>query len=97
MEVGSNKSLYTLIAVVVFGIFLSLSYFLFQDNLKGVLADVMGKTGDKTSIVIDNNGLVPTNESYFNVDVLVDGSCKITNYTGIDKDVIIPNYIRVNL
>lgn len=41
---GSNKSLYTLIAVVVFGIFLSLSYFLFQDSLKGVLADVLNKT-----------------------------------------------------
>ena len=38
MESGTNKSLFTLIAVVVFGIFLSLSYFMFQDQLKGVLA-----------------------------------------------------------
>lgn len=44
MESGSNKSLFTLLAVVVFGIFLSLSYFMFKDNLKGVLADVMGKS-----------------------------------------------------
>jgi hypothetical protein len=44
---GSNKSLYTLIAVVVFGIFLSLSYFLFQGSFKGILADVMDKTSEK--------------------------------------------------
>ena len=44
MESGSNKSLFTLLAVIVFGIFLSLSYFLFKDNLKGVLADVMNKS-----------------------------------------------------
>ena len=44
MESGSNKSLFTLIAVVIFGIFLSLSYWLFGDELKSVLADVMGKT-----------------------------------------------------
>ena len=39
MESGSNKSLFTLIAVVVFGIFLSLSYWMFQDEFKGVLAN----------------------------------------------------------
>lgn len=49
MESGSNKSLYTLLAVVVFGIFLSLSYFLFQDQLKGVLADVMSKANSSMS------------------------------------------------
>lgn len=48
MESGSNKSLYTLIAVVVFGIFLSLSYFLFQDQLKGVLASVTQRTSEHT-------------------------------------------------
>lgn len=31
METGSNKSLFTYVAVVIFGIFLSLSYWLFQD------------------------------------------------------------------
>jgi hypothetical protein len=45
MDSGSNKSLYTLIAIVIFGIFLSLSYFLFKDQTQGILADVMGKSG----------------------------------------------------
>ena len=48
MESGTNKSLFTLIAVVIFGIFLSLSYFLFQDQLKGVLASVLDGTSQKT-------------------------------------------------
>ena len=48
MDTGSNKSLFTLLAVVIFGIFLSLSYWLFQDELKGVLASVMDGTSQKT-------------------------------------------------
>jgi hypothetical protein len=50
METGSNKSLFTLIAVVIFGIFLSLSYWLFQDQFKGVLASVFN--GVSTSTVV---------------------------------------------
>lgn len=53
METGSNKSLYTLIAVVVFGILLSLSYYLFQDSFKGILADVMVRTSQSTSKKVD--------------------------------------------
>lgn len=49
MDNASNKGLYTLIAIVVFGIFLSLSYWLFQDQMKNVLADVMFKTSIATS------------------------------------------------
>lgn len=36
MDSGSYKALYILLAVVIFGIFLSLSYWLFQDQLKVV-------------------------------------------------------------
>lgn len=68
MEMGSNKSLYTLIAVVVFGIFLSLSYWLFQDEFKGVLATTLFGTSlsidKKVSILEDyvmNGYLVYTN------------------------------------
>lgn len=94
METGSNKSLYTLIAVVVFGIFLSLSYFLYQDQLKSVLADVMNKSSVTTSIKLDNNGLIPTPEAFFTSTILADGTCSITNYTGLSKDVIIPATIN---
>ena len=47
IEGGSNKSLFTLIAVVIFGIFLSLSYWLFQDEMKGVLGSVLDGVGMK--------------------------------------------------
>ena len=53
METGSNKSLFTLIAVVIFGIVLSLSYWLFQDEMQNVLATVMDKTGERTLVLLD--------------------------------------------
>lgn len=53
MEIGSNKSLFTLIAVVIFGVFLSLSYWLFQDELKSTLASVMDKTSVATGAKLD--------------------------------------------
>lgn len=95
MESGSNKSLYTLIAVVVFGIFLSLYYFLFQDNLKGVLADVMDGTSVMTSQKLNNNGLIPTDKAYFSGVENADGSYTITDYDAINgpSDLIIPSEI----
>ena len=95
METGSNKSLFTLIAVVVFGIFLSLSYYLFQDQLKGVLASVMDGTSEMTSTKLDYNGLIPTDEKYFSTTTNADGvSCTITAYTGTATEIVIPNEIN---
>lgn len=95
MESGSNKSLYTLIAVVVFGIFLSLSYFLFQDNLKGVLADVMDGTSQSISTKLMYNGLYATESKYFAVLDNGDGSCKITGYSTAGGTVVnIPESIN---
>ena len=96
METGSNKSLFTLIAVVIFGVFLSLSYWLFSDEMKSVLADVMDSTSEITSIKLNNNGLIPTDEKYFPYILLENGSVKITSYTGDQDgitDLIIPTYI----
>lgn len=64
MDRGTNKGLFTLITVVIFGIFLSISYWLFQDSLKGVLADVL----DKTSQSVDSKTVFGGNafpDSYF--------------------------------
>ena len=69
MESGSNKSLFTLIAVVVFGIFLSLSYWMFQDEFKGVLASTLFRTSlsvdDKLTIMEDyiTNGYLVSSSS----------------------------------
>lgn len=64
MDSGANKGLFTLITVVIFGIFLSISYWLLQDSLKGVLADVL----DKTSQSVDSKTVFGGNvfpDSYF--------------------------------
>jgi hypothetical protein len=93
MESGSNKSLYTLIAVVVFGIFLALSYFLFQDNLKAVLGSVMDKTSIMTSNKLDNNGVIATDSKHFTY-VVTNGEVTITRYKATGpKDVVIPALI----
>ena len=95
MESGSNKSLYTLIAVVVFGIFLSLSYWLFQDNLKGVLADVMEGTSQSISTKLVYNGSYATESKYFAVLDNGDGTCKITGYSTAGGTVVnIPESIN---
>ena len=57
MERGSNKSLFTLIAVVIFGIFLSLSYWLFQDELSSVLASVVSKTSQSVNTKLSQQRL----------------------------------------
>lgn len=48
MESGANKSLYTLLAVIIFGIFLALSYGLFKDQLRGVLGTTV--SGNSTHV-----------------------------------------------
>lgn len=60
MESGANKSLYTLLAVVVFGIFLALSYFMFQDQLKGILATVLDGASERADDIYSpiDEGLV---------------------------------------
>lgn len=95
MEVGSSKSLYTLIAVVVFGIFLSLSYFLFQDQMKGVMADVLNGTSVATSTKIATAVSVPTDEKYFIYVNNGDGTCTLTDYDiNGPKDVVIPSTLN---
>ena len=95
MDTGSNKSLFTLLAVVIFGIFLSLSYYLFKDQLKGVLASVMFNTSEMTSKKLDNNGLIPTEDKYFTVIDNGDGTCTISGYDVLGGPIlVIPNYIN---
>ena len=49
MDDGANKALFVLIAVVIFGIFLAIAYWLFQEQFKTILAGVMGKVSAKAS------------------------------------------------
>lgn len=94
MDGGSNKSLFTLIAVVVFGIFLSLSYWMFQEELKNVLADVMDKTSETTSLKLSNEGGFATPDRYFEVKDNGDNTVTLLRYTGTSADLIIPSTIN---
>ena len=49
MDDGANKALFVLIAVVIFGIFLAIAYWMFQDEFKKILAGVMTKVGTKAN------------------------------------------------
>ena len=94
MDNASNKGLYTLIAVVVFGIFLSLSYFLFQDQMKVVLGTVL----DKTSQSVDRNlyiNLEATSPYFFGTVPNAQGTLTITSYdTSGGLAIIIPSEIN---
>lgn len=94
MESGSNKSLYTLIAIVVFGIFLSLSYFIYQDNLKSVLATVMNNTSQSVDSKLSSS-LAATSPIFFDTVTNPQGTLTITSYdTSGGKDVVIPSEIN---
>ena len=47
MDDGANKALFVLIAVVIFGIFLAIAYWMFQDEFKSILEGVMNKVETK--------------------------------------------------
>lgn len=105
IDTGSNKSLFTMIAVVVFGIFLSLSYWLFQDQIHNVLASVTGGVKSGTVVTmgetLDGNYnlgandvsavVVPNAESDF---YFTASTGTITGYKGTRKDVVIPSTIN---
>ena len=80
MNNGANKSLFTLLAVVIFGIFLALSSFIFKDQFKGILADVV----DKTSYSIRYNALVPSKK--FDADwTAYPGLGDVYNFTNVNN------------
>ena len=92
MEQGSNKSLFVLIAIVIFGIFLSLSYWMFQDEMKGVLADVMEKTSQVAGTFMNEPVKpIPNPETDFDFDI---ATGTILNYKGTRTDLVIPETIQ---
>ena len=94
MDNASNKGLYTLIAVVVFGIFLSLSYFLFQDQMKGVLGTVLDKTSQSVDRKLYSN-LESTSPYFFGTVITAQGTLTITSYdTSGGLAIIIPSEIN---
>ena len=90
MDVGSNKSLFTLLTVVIFGIFLSISYWLFQAELPNVLASVIDGVKSGTVLKLDENLNLPNAESDF---LFEPSTGTILGYVGERKSIVIPDEI----
>lgn len=94
MDGGSNKALFTLLAVIIFCIFLSLSYWLFEGEFKLILADVMDSAAQSTDVKLStlfNSEVQPTPANYF---IFEPSTGTITGYLDAGpKDVIIPTTI----
>lgn len=66
MEQGSNKSLFVLLSVIIFGIFLSLTYWFFSGDYKLILQDIFQNTNDKVEqITLGTTTEGTTNGSIF--------------------------------
>lgn len=85
MTNGTSQGLFVVVAIVIFGIFVFISYLLFRDNLKPTLAnifcDAFTQVGEKTGLTTGECGvptedeefgyyLFPTMESHIKGDVL---------------------------
>ena len=74
MEKGVNKSLNTLIAIVVFGLFLSLSYILYGDQMKALIDDIFYKFGITTDSKLNGSlALTPVTDDSLNLWFETDG------------------------
>jgi len=51
MPEGTSQGTFVLISVIIFGIFVILAYFLFQDQIKGMLTKMM----DSTNKIVNQN------------------------------------------
>lgn len=94
MDGGSNKALFTLLSVIIFGIFLSMSYWLFEGEFKLILANVMDSATQSTDVKLStlfNSEVQPTPANYF---IFEPSTGTITGYLDAGpKDVIIPTTI----
>lgn len=51
MDEGASKALFILIAIIIFGIFVVIAYWLFEDEIKELLENMMGSA---TGLVEEN-------------------------------------------
>ena len=51
MDEGAGKAMFILITIIIFGIFVVIAYWLFEDQIRGMLSDMMGTAGD----IVDTN------------------------------------------
>ena len=65
-EQGSNKSLNMLLGVVVFGIFLTITYWFFVDSFRVTIADTLANASERIKIVLDEGIVFVKGEDFEN-------------------------------
>ena len=51
MDEGTGKAMFILITIIIFGIFVVIAYWLFEDEIRGMLSDMMSSAGG----IVDTN------------------------------------------
>ncbi len=88
MTEGTSQGLFIVVAIVIFGIFIGLTYTIFGDVLEPALVEIFGDGVKKGGYNVD--GAVPSEES----DFIFDDVDTIIGYKGTDTEIVIPEEIR---
>ena len=51
MDEGTGKAMFILVTIIIFGIFVVIAYWLFEDQIRNMLDNMMGTATD----IVDNN------------------------------------------
>ena len=89
MTNGTSQGLFIVVAIVIFGIFVGMSYTIFGDEMAPALVDLFGDSNEMVSNTLTKT--IISNEEYdfiFNKDTQT-----IVGYIGTSSKVVIPNEI----
>ncbi len=92
MTEGTSQGLFVVVAIVIFGIFVGLTYTIFGDELGPALENIFNLSSNKAQDSFHKDkdynveGVVPNEET----DFIFDDVDTITGYIGTSKEVVIP-------
>lgn len=53
MDEGAGKAMFILITIIIFGIFVVIAYWLFEDEIRQMLGDMIGTADDIVTVNLD--------------------------------------------
>lgn len=95
MTDGSSQGLFVVVAVVIFGIFVAISYSLFRDQLSPSLASIFRDSTEQATLKLNASKYYHITPQKINEgsDFIFENG-KIIDYVGESKDVVIPYEIN---
>lgn len=95
MTDGSSQGLFVVVAVVIFGIFVAISYMLFRDQLTPSLASIFRDSTEQATLKLNASKYYHITPQKINEDSdFIFENGKIIDYVGESKDVVIPYEIN---